>query len=930
MKNFRDIAAALFPTEPGLSTKLEHPYYVSHGFHRLRWSKMELEYDLATRYSERDLSAYLPNDASLGPYERQLLGSVLVSDAKLILVLGYAGSGKTSAVRYALAHFEEHAHRAPAQVTNWYPRQWKLKVRPAYAYIDFNRIWPDVENAQKNGASDRDICQTVEQLLVADFPSQVLGTIERAADGAPAESILLDVVERVLKWESSAGATLPETTGFRINADRWRSQLPGKLRNGKASDDFDALKRKVATMPIFMQLEFWCSTLEAFAVLCNGTAENFFVVFDNVDPMDEHVQRHLHDHFVALKYKHSLRFLVPVRPVNFRVRAFSAPPTWFPHCGPRPIDIVIMRALRFVAEPEHVAAYKMLTYEDDKAEVVCRVFELALRLGRVRPYNSLGHLVESLAGDSVRRAFEIARYLLETDMLTPPSAKAKGAALRIARSRERYEMRVCLDQLATAFHDEAVALSAEITVTSEAANETDSSELIALRVSRTVDAVMSNCIVAARGLSQVGRDEWETCSAVEGCMARIEASTLHARAIAAARGLTQKVLDGMGLEVARQLREKPAPPSKRTPSGPPPGVRDFFLEFVSKSIVRAVGKPVNARPAATRDDGDDEIEGPWDEWDSDGVCRLVLQANNPYVPARAILQSRRHVVNLFECQGKPSDLRLRVIYLIASRDSYRCRLHDVIEDLRLAGAKESDILDSVNALAAAEIRLLWADRNFGYQTFEELLVRVDRPVLLSRPGYDYYWRLLGESLYPSEMWVPSSSRDARATPLVQRAKLCLAGLGDLWAVERERCEERLAKRQDGRGRKLLLGLHEVAALDVLVRIAPDILEIATRRCSPHKRRRTEVNIVQEWRDLINAWHRLIREETEWVGKKAGLVDLFERKMPGAAARSVDPEYNWPDALRAQVSARLTIERLAKALSGSALWAHGLVPDEFHS
>src|SRR5688500_6633110 len=102
---FRELGQEIFSTAPVVREGLPTDDYVrSTGYHVVRFHMPTFESSRAARYDDRDLREDIENQELLGPYERQILGHLLAAKQKLVILVGAAGSGKTTTLRYVLHH----------------------------------------------------------------------------------------------------------------------------------------------------------------------------------------------------------------------------------------------------------------------------------------------------------------------------------------------------------------------------------------------------------------------------------------------------------------------------------------------------------------------------------------------------------------------------------------------------------------------------------------------------------------------------------------------------------------------------------------------------------------------------------------------------------------------------------------------------------
>ncbi|MFI5299336.1 MAG: hypothetical protein ACHREM_14675, partial [Polyangiales bacterium] len=722
-------------------------YYVSHGFYRFRWLPEGFEDLLGQSIAEPDLSKLVsaPTLVELGPYEKVILGWLLQAQGKQVLLVGNAGAGKTSAITTTIKIYERHVKFSDVdQMRRTLAPPWRIENHPCSIYIDFNRLWPEIENARLAGKTESDQRELALSLWADLMWNELLRLVERlglSSGNAPVQTnrALLDIFEVSFRWANGA-APLPRGAGFRSVLSA-HTGLIERLRAGSVDDNVASLLERLHALSAGDRIRVVAAVIEAIAFLANGTTRGFFAVCDNTDPMDAHIQRAIQNELTAVSHRLSLVWVSPVRDVNFRVRAFAGGFSWYPHCGPSPIDLVVLRCLQFIAAPEVFPGYKTLS-EHQRAVAMARVFELALRIRRGRgAYQTLGHALQACCGDSVRRAYAIAHSLLnDTSIQRHPTNNATFRRIQALKQAQlEYEVRVLYERLGSAVGDVFLAAAAGPLLPS--VDEAALSEVGASlggQIRAAVNACLKNAISAGSDGLRGAAGPWRLHRAEQVCIAVLRDAVGRANRIAQSRRLKDSHRELVLGSVVRTISEAPLGTDVTLL---PPGV----AEHVSSIILDAL-KRQDSTSAETSTEEDPHDTTDVDEWQNSEWCRWLLSVNRPHIHASAFLASN-HVANLLQSRGKVSDVRLHVMSFCLAAGSVPPTLGSLILELRSRGWGNDEILDTVNYLVNEDRRLIFIGREFSYDRFSDLEVRAQEPVTATRVGLGYGSILLSDIDY---------------------------------------------------------------------------------------------------------------------------------------------------------------------------------------
>src|SRR5215510_43206 len=171
---FDTLCDALFLEAPATAQQGPCRYVQSHGYHRNRWSAADLDDLRSDRHAETNLSDYIRNQELLGPYERHVLGEILTAPTTLVMIVGYAGSGKSSTIHHVLKHYAANRHRiaVDSHVRDPLHRHIHYVLRPSHIVIDMQSIREAVD--QKPGP---EAIELLKQKLAECLPTEIARAI---------------------------------------------------------------------------------------------------------------------------------------------------------------------------------------------------------------------------------------------------------------------------------------------------------------------------------------------------------------------------------------------------------------------------------------------------------------------------------------------------------------------------------------------------------------------------------------------------------------------------------------------------------------------------------------------------------------------------------------------------------------------------------
>lgn len=872
---FHTLADELFVNRPATSDGF-CGYIQSHGFHGRRYIAVDHDRPPSDRFAEVDLRDHVREAERLGPYERQVLAEIVHAPHRLVMIVGYAGSGKTSTILHVLEHYARH--RVP-RVLDHPPRPGlyaKLRaLQPSCMYVDFEPIWKKVATQSKDAAA-------AQATLLEQWAEALPSAINRMFAGTKQPLQLLhDCIRTGLRWATEQPTEVQsyQVPGALIS---FFKRFNGKLSDGE--DSQEAHKRVLRTldeMSVEHRIEFWHAILDI-VKLHSHPKDIVVAVYDNADPMDAPLQRLMQERLDCIATSCVHKIVAPVRPVTFEVRGFSSSYNWYPHSGPSPVDILSQRLLSFLNRPEQLTSYKDMP-RDQAQRARGRALDILARLQRNYGHRrSLGRILAWMAGDSGRRVLEMAKALFLSDQLLE-SAEVSAALVRATRGR--YELRAMIDRLVVSLGEEIAAIAEDV-VTALGNGRAVVPETLAVRLVATVELVLANSL-RVQGSELLG----VTLTDVQGVIAEADVDTAARRSL---RESTDAALDAIAASEESQAR------------------RREVLDAVCQRYRALVRACLEAPAWQNRDAGDALIaficsfsdldtaelepaasvpDRPFEPWP---------RLNKPFLAVQLALRSGAGRSNVFIVDGRPSLCKLHILWFLAGGRRGSATAQDLITVLRALDHSDEDILEAVNEFVNQHIRLMWLDRSFKYPSIAALLDIPNHRVVLSRAGWGYQSALTSEIDY---LLVNLSTPSVSLTTQLDNVVLGLRALHEIEAPLRTRRE---------RAPGMLPGVTS-AVRDVIVRAAAQFHDLAAR----HFRNLSRKEDRDELRRIVVAYATLL-SDVEFVPRTAST-------LPPAMLRSIDPY----QVSLIHVDSRRERAAIQGALKGVRFWADGMTQDEFH-
>lgn len=669
----------------------------------------------------------------LGPYERQLLASLLRAPQSMILVTGSTGAGKSSTLRHILDFYDKNARPKSGALLGWNPR---------HAYVDFNKLEREFNNAE--GAHSG----SGLKLLYDKIPWRIANALLKSVGGLATQrkcvprQIVLELAREAHSWVCNE-SDVPNGAEF-----DWPDLLVvgAPELNGDTDRNWDALQQRLAKVAreherCNIPLLFWCAVFDALAIKSLPTGKKALLVLDNIDPLPDFAQRALRDEFIGLCIDKNFRVVLALRHSRFRLHETKLKDAlkgnWYPHCGPSPVEIVCHRLLGFIAKPNCYPAFRDLNREW-QLRTLQRAIDLLLRLTRGSPhFRNVGQLAIAGAGDSVRRALDTICSMFECREISFDYMNVETIEA-ISQLSVELQAISCSGTLGLALREEIIG------VAMECASENIGEDVInrwAKSLANTAHAVLRGGFDKPDVWLKPQIDRlWEQPEVQSMFVEDIEtaAGLLHQRLVClGTREYDAKVLRA---QLARKLKvaleELCSEPHKHA------GFR-ALVDRIAQSLASDHGASEHAK-----EDGVDFMFS----WDRLRICANALSANRSHVIARSLIRSER-LHNLFiDSHRNVSLLPLTLLYYLAFQDDGETSLKPVLA-LASTDADKTEVLKLVNRLCNHEKgRVLWINQDFSHDSYEELEKLADEgaTVRLTHGGWAYYLAVLDEIDYLME------------------------------------------------------------------------------------------------------------------------------------------------------------------------------------
>lgn len=692
------------------------------------------------RLSETAISDLVTNLDILGPYEHHILTSLLRAPQTLVIITGAPGSGKSSTLRNVLDFYDRNAVVNKAQI--------ETGIVPKHVYIDFNKLEREfhlVEYKHKGSGLGflyekiplriaKAIMKSVQPIAVRQKvpPMQILLQLARDAcqwsnmDEEPPDGIDFD-------WPDLLGFEEPKITG---NPNQNFHNLQNNILNkSRQSSNF--------------ALIFWCAVLDVLAIKSLPTKRQTLLVLDNIDPFPDSIQISIRDEFIGLCLEKKFKVILALRQSRFdiykkndglfRKNHHTVALNWYPHCGPNPVEVVCIRLLGFISNPQLYKAFEDLDAEWQK-NAVNRALELFLRLTRGAPaFRSLGKLAIAGAGDSIRQALKAIRFLFESEEFSYNYTDNKEELILVKKIAIELQTIACASSIGLALREELIGMAMEFAGTpindkliSCALNRFNKAFISTVRsFFKNKDELLTDCV----------NDLWKSIDIQKLCEEDIETGVRLLRSRICYFGITEKVINDYAKEFAENFKNK---------------INDFFAPHpVPNGFMNLVFKVIGCLEIDDKQNFADTSHGDYHEFPFSlghlQHCLGILSVNRPHVMTRSLVRNN-YLHNLFvDSKGNLSTIPLTLVYFLANQDYGELQLSALLEIMETR-ANESEVMNLFNRFCNEMGRIIFINEDFSYESYEELskLAKDNKIVRLTHSGWMYYHGVLDEFDYTIE------------------------------------------------------------------------------------------------------------------------------------------------------------------------------------
>jgi hypothetical protein len=687
-------------------------YYYSHGYSFVRFPAIETISLRSVRYSETQIEA-LNYPELLGPYERQILAEAICAQHKFVILMGYEGSGKSSTVTTVFNHYKTHrlytpnaAFRGKAQDQL---RNKLITSKLSHVLTDLEKFWKDVDEVKKLEGSIRE--QT--EKLYSRWSAQLSLSLETTL-GAPTLLHLIDITLNM----SDAEPELAAAHGLRHAISDVSASIGPLPRNPKPSKVIEEIRQRIRATSPTAQVMFWYAVLET-AQLIIG--DRLFAIVDNLDPFSEEIQEIIFGRLIDISQSSSFKVLAPMRPATFQVVVYIPAANWYAHCGPTAVDVITLRLLSFIAKPDMLATFRTFA-RNDRTAALQRVAEFLLLVNE--PYflsMSPAQAITAMSGESIRRAMDLCQEVFFDDnwrnSYTMPALPVFQQVLG------DLEWTTFLRRLAASIGDELADVVDEILTHQLESAQVE--ERIGGRLVQSVKAALGNATRAqGRLLSHpLGEIKRLISSRFGNDLRDIlrDSVWLQSQVIAAHSIADDYLSQRIKAAMPQLLRELDTIFSKTAFQYGREQVADLLCTLISQGLgfpAEGTGRP-NGVAADTR---------------GSEPARVTISSSHSlmYTIFRSI-----HFCNLLKVTGEVSEIKIFILYYLASFARYSCEPMDLWKVLMAMKFDREQALTAINEMCTYQTRLLWVSHRANYKAEDELTSE-RYPIALSRAGWLYF------------------------------------------------------------------------------------------------------------------------------------------------------------------------------------------------
>lgn len=722
-------------------TRFVSSYIQSSEIDLRRYPFMVQKQSKSPTYQSIDLNDFIDGYLELGPYERHTIAKFLIGKSNMVVIVGGTGSGKTSSLRFACEFIKKQKGDRKIIILN----------------IDFygEKVF-DIPESTDSTFTEEEQKKEIIKLLEKNIWSQYVQYIS----DEDMLSSFWDLVE-----ERNMGA-------LRI-LDRCKSK--GKKINGIESVDLAAslIRDTIDILKNEGELtKFVFSLIEAQQKKNQMNDIKPIFIIDNMDPQPGYLQSKILQFLIPIASTSRIRVFVAVRLSTFEDVLHPWTFKWYFHSGPLPIDIVFVRLLHFLLNPECYKSYSCINDIGLKGQVYARCLSFWLRL--LDPHDEFSIVFESCVGNNIRNAYDLAKMWLchdnlrtwEHDKTMPIKEYQKILADLISIHILSESSKLCGVQLKEEIKRKEWALQnnnkSKEEVDKKMAN--DLGLKLCERFSHTWQSVIKR-FTSKTGLGKENEIFIQNIlNSVPGAISKLSKrmndpevlcdlsmATLNARNIALKTNRKETFSNQIFENISQHLRKtmgKIAPEING-------GIIKHISEWTIQRMEIGMKLPIDKKKILVRQ-GDrwNLVSG----FSFSKKIRILFEVNNRYESAKALIvppddenYNRVFCCNVFECDGKIKPIGLRILYLLAQRELKRMKAKELVEKVMRHDYLEEEVVNCINKMISRDHRLIWLEKYSYYQSINDVIGDQQRVVHLSSTGIRYFCDLVYQPSYIQNM-----------------------------------------------------------------------------------------------------------------------------------------------------------------------------------
>ncbi|MBZ0273786.1 hypothetical protein K8I61_17235 [bacterium] len=708
--------------------------------------------------SERDISTAV-DVTSLGPYERHTVATILQSPGPLVAIVGGAGAGKTSSIRYIIKHIIKGERRNRKN-------QEHHRALP-YIMLDFNKA----DFKQKMKTLDGDGTGQ-EKYIVRYFAKQLESEIIANIDAESLAEILIFAINLNRRSIDEGGfeSKYQQLNDYAQEA-KGVSNIDRLLKNGKINHDL--LLAWCRSFTSADRLIFWLAVLDSINRDKERNSFKTVLLIDNIDPLQEYLQQHIIALLLPISQYLTFQILVPVRLTNFETNVASHPFFYYCHSGAMPTDIAVRRLSRFLLDPSSYDAYQTIIESDVRATMYARLFELWLRL-QSRD-DDFRNIFEALCGTDIRNAMYISQAWAKSQIINRDYAYLEGGSEDVQASLSTTIAFTAISEsiyYSSMFVNKYSKDNGVISLVNGRGEEEAQTPIGEFFAKKIVDAwcTMFMSVSQHHGAKSGAmlNDIYRKIPAVVELYSKQEDYynfLSQAVAIAVRRNKKASRSNEFSVEVINSIIKtvtntvSTSLQSIGVPTEITEVVKNFLIGSIEKGREFGFGDRIG-RPPLRRD----HVKDP--EIANTKIVQQLLRVNNRFDAARALLVTEPsgksgdsgYAANVFSYDGKQlMPMGLRILYLLSEISSNKMRValfyDEMYRHFTVSGRLNEEkfntyLLLTINNMADKKRQVVWVDRRLSFESIAELMAHSNiSNISLSITGVKYFQNLISHPVY---------------------------------------------------------------------------------------------------------------------------------------------------------------------------------------